>query len=86
MTMGPEVFKEFSKNIAKVIAKDLKEETIDIRREVRIMAEAFPFAVNARIGGETYTSSSLNISDKGKVTLLNDETGNLLNLIPSTSS
>lgn len=45
MTMGPEMFKEFTKNIVKVIAKDLKEETIDIRREVRIMAEAFPFKV-----------------------------------------
>lgn len=86
MTMAPEMFKEFSKNIGKVIAKDLKEEGMDIRRDVRILAEAFPFKVNARIGGETYVSSSLNISDSGKVTLLNDETGNVLNLIPSTSS
>lgn len=53
MTMTPEMFKEFQKNVGAVVSKDLKDESIDIRRDVRIMAEAFPFAVAARIGGET---------------------------------
>lgn len=85
MTMKPEQFKEFNKNIGKILDKALKDESVDIRNDVRIMAQAFPFKVAARIGGETYTSDSLNISDAGKVTLVN-ATGDNLNLIPTTSS
>lgn len=52
MTMTAEMFKEFKKNVSAVVSKDLKDESIDIRRDVRILAEAFPFPVAARIGGE----------------------------------
>jgi hypothetical protein len=85
MTMKQDQFKEFTKNVAKILDKALQDVSIDIRKDVRIMAEAFPFKVAAKIGGEVYTSNSLNVSDKGKVTLLN-ETGSSLNLIPSTAS
>jgi len=53
MTMKPEQFKELTKNISKILDKALKDESIDIRQDVRIMAQAFPFKVAARIGGET---------------------------------
>lgn len=85
MTMKPEQFKELTKNISKILDKALKAEDIDIRKDVRIMAQAFPFKVAAKIGGETYTSDSLNISDEGKVTLQN-AAGDNLNLIPASSS
>jgi len=53
MTMKPEQFKELNKNIGKILDKALKDESVDIRNDVRIMAQAFPFKVAARIGGET---------------------------------
>jgi hypothetical protein len=52
LTMTPAMFKEFQKNVAAVVGKDLKDESIDIRRDVRVLAEAFPFPVAARLGGE----------------------------------
>lgn len=52
MSMDATRFKMFTKGMSKILDKDLKSESIDIRSDVRIMAESFPFKAVARVGGE----------------------------------
>jgi len=85
MVMAEEQYKELNKNLTRILDMSLKEESIDIRKDVRILTRAFPFKVSTNLGGTLYNSESLNISDDGKVTI-ESETGESLNLIPSTSS